>query len=169
MVEKDQLFSTKVKHTGLYDFKELYRILFEWLMEQGYDINEKSYKEVLQAGGAKEIEVEWEATRKVSDYFKFWIKVKFHPMGMTSVEVDVDGVKQKMNKGMVDVEVSCALLKDYEDRWSGKPIWKFLRTMYDKYLIRDRVEQYEGKLISEMDQFCAQAKSFLAMTGRRDF
>jgi hypothetical protein len=168
MVEKDSLFKTKIKHyNNLFDFKETYRILFEWLVDQGYDVNEKSYKESLQAGGAKEIEVEWEATKKVSDYFKFWIKVKFHPMGMTSVDVEIDGVKTKMNKGLFDIEVECALMKDYEERWSTMPIFKFLRTFYDKYLIRERIEAYEGKCIQEMEEFVAQAKSYLALTGRR--
>lgn len=168
MVEKDSLIKTKIKHyDNLFDFKETYRILFEWLMDQGYDVNEKSYKEVLQAGGAKEIEVEWEATKKVSDYFKFWIKIKFHPMGMTSVDVEVDGVKTKMNKGKMDIEVECALMKDYEERWSTIPFFKFLRTFYDKYLIRERIEQYEGRCIQEMEEFVSQAKSFLAITGRK--
>ncbi len=167
MVERDVLLKTKVKHTGFYDFKETYRILFEWLLDKGYDINEKSYKEVLQAGGAKEIEVEWEAVRKVSDYFRNYLKVKFHPMGMTTVEVEVDGVKQKMNKGQMDIEFECVLLKDYEERWSTSPFFKFLRTLYDKYLIRERVEKYEEKLIIEMDEMVGQAKAFLAMTGTR--
>jgi hypothetical protein len=168
MVEKDSLFKTKIKHyDSPFDFKETYRILFEWLVDQGYDVNEKSYKEVLQAGGAKEIEVEWEATKKVSDYFKNWIKVKFHPMGLTSAEVEVDGVKQKMNKGRMDIEIECALFKDYEERWSTWPLFKFLRTFYDKYLIKERTEQYEGKCIQEMEELVAQAKSYLAMTGKR--
>ena len=167
MPERDNLLKTKVKFDGFYDFKETYRVLFEYLLDQGWDMNEKSYKEVLQAGGAKEIEVEWECVRKVSDYFKFYMKVKFHPMAMTSVEVDVDGVKQKMNKGKMDIEVETALLKDYEDRWGGRPFFKFLRTLYDRYLIRERIEQYEQKLIVEMDEFVNQAKAFLAMTGKR--
>jgi len=167
MVERDVLFGTKIKHNGLYDFKETYRILFEWLMDHGYDVVEKSYKEVVQGGGAKEIEVEWDALKKVSDYFRFLMSVKFHPMAMTSVEVEIDGQKKKMNKGAMDVEVKIVLLKDYEERWSGRPIWKFLRTLYDRYLIRERVEQYEGKLIQEMNEFVAQTKAFLAMTGTR--
>ncbi|MDP1728770.1 MAG: hypothetical protein Q8L27_01035 [archaeon] len=165
MVEKDTLIKTKIKHNGIFDFKETYRILFEWLIDKGYDLNEKGYKEVLQAGGAKEIEVDWDAVKKVSDYFKNQITIKFHPMGMTSVEVEVDGVKQKMNKGAMDIEIACTLLKDYEERWSNGPFVKFLRALYDKYLIRERVEQYEGKLIAEMNEFVAQAKAFLAMTG----
>lgn len=167
MVEKDALFKSKVKHSGVFDFKETYRILFEWLIDQGYDVNEKSYKENIGAGGAKEIEIEWEAARKVSDYFRFMITAKWKILGMTSVEVEIDGVKQKMNKGQFEIEIKSILEKDYEDRWSGKPFVKFLRTMYDKYLIKERTEQYEGKLIGEMDEFVAQCKAFLNLTGKR--
>jgi hypothetical protein len=167
MVERDGLINTKVRHVGIFDFKETYRILFEWFIEQGYDFNEKSYKEVLGAGGAKEIELEWECVRKVSDYFKFEIKTSWKIIGMTSVEVEIDGVKQKMNKGDVAITFKTTLLKDYEERWSKKPLLNFLRTLYDRYLIRDRITAYEAKLITEMEEVVAQAKSFMALTGRR--
>jgi len=167
MVEKDILFKTKVKHKGLFDFKETYRILYEWLVAEGYDVNEKSYKEVLGPGGAKEIEIEWVALKKVSDYFRFEIDVNWHMIGMTSVEVEIDGVKQPMNKGQFELEVKSVLQKDYENRWENRPLLKFLRTLYDRYLIRERIEGYEGKLISEMDEFVAQCKSFLQLLGKR--
>lgn len=166
-MELDSLFKSKVRHVGIFDFKETYRILYEWLLDEGYDVNEKGYKEVMQPGNAKEIEIEWEAWRKVSDYFRFYIWVKFHPIGMTSVEVDIDGVKQKMNKGDFTIEVKCVLQKDYENRWENRPFMKFLRTLYDRYLIRERIESYEGKLISEMQEFLDQAKAFLSLTARR--
>jgi len=167
MVELDQLFKSKVKHNGIFNFKETYRVLYEWLIDQGYDLNEKQYKEVISAGNAKEIEIEWDAVRKVSDYFRFEIKVNWHIIGMTSVEVEIDGVKEKMNKGQFEIEAKCILQKDYEDRWTMNPFYKFLRGLYDRYVIPARIEQYEGKLIGENDEFLAQCKAFLALTGKR--
>ncbi|MBM3247013.1 hypothetical protein FJZ17_00515 [Candidatus Pacearchaeota archaeon] len=167
MAERDNILGAKVKHNGVFDFKETYRILYEWLVSQGYDMNEKTYKEVIGAGGAKELEIEWEAIRKVSDYFRFLLKVDWKIIGMTSVEVEIDGVKQKMNKGQFEIGVKAILIKDYENRWENRPIWKFLRGLYDKYVIKERQDQYEGKLIGEMDEFLAQCKAYLALTGRR--
>ena len=167
MSEQDPLIKTKIRHTGIFDFKETYRILFEWLLDKGYDFNEKSYKEVVGAGNARELEIEWVAVRKVSDYFRFMLKARWHIIGMTTVEVEIDGVKQKMNKGQFELEVQCSLEKDYEDRWANRPIWKFLRTFYDKYLIKEKTDQFEGRLIGEMDEFVGQCKSFLALTGRK--
>jgi hypothetical protein len=39
----------------------------------------------------------------------------------------------------------------------------FLRTFYDRYLIKERIERFEEKLILEMDDFSNQAKTFLNM------
>jgi hypothetical protein len=167
MAERDVLIGTKVRHVGIFDFKETYRILFEWFIDQGYDFNEKSYKEVIGAGGAKEIELEWINVRKVSDYFKYEMQVKWKIIGMTSVEVEIDGVKQKMNKGDLTIEFKITLIKDWDERWSKKPVLNFLRTLYDRYLIKERITAYESKLILEMEEVVAQAKSFLALTGRR--
>ena len=71
MAEKDILFKQKIRHTGIFDFKEMYRILYEWLIDQGYDVNEKQYKEVIGAGNAREIEVEWEGG---DDVFAKWVR-----------------------------------------------------------------------------------------------
>jgi hypothetical protein len=166
-MEKDTLIRTKIKHIGIFDFKEIYRLLFDWIVDMGYDMNEKTYKEVIGAGGARELEVEWDAVRKVSDYFRNQLEVRWHIIGMTSVEVEIDGVKQKMNKGQLELEVKCSLMKDYENKWEKKPLFKFIRTFYDKYLIKERTDIFEGKLIGEMEEFVGQAKSFLALTGTK--
>lgn len=167
MVEKDSLFSTKIKHQGIFSFKEIYKVLYGWLSSEGYLMNEKVYKENIGAGGAKEIEIEWMAYREISDYFKFQIKVTWHVVGMTDVEVEVDGKKQKMNKGQVEIKAKGTLLKDYAGVWENKPFFKFLRTVYNRYLIFSRIEKYETKLIGEVDEFVAQAKAHLSLTGKR--
>jgi len=164
-MEKDRLFETKIKNKGVFDFKGVYKVLYEWLVDQGYDVNEKGYKENIGAGGAKEIEIEWRAFRKISDYFRDVLELRWQILGMTNVEVEIDGVKQKMNKGQFEIRIKSVLEKDYESRWENKPFFKFLRTLYDKYLIPARIEQYEGKLLAEMDELVAQCKAYLSLTG----
>jgi len=170
MVEKDSLFKGKVRHVGTFDFKETYRVMFEWLIGEGYDIDEKYYKEIITGSGPngpiKEVDVWWEATKKISEYNKFFMTIRFHPLAMTSVEVEINGVKQKMNKGDFTIEFSSTLLKDYEDSWNS-PFLKNLRRLYENTLVRERTEQYEGKLITELQQLQEYVKSFLELTGRK--
>ena len=166
MVEKDKLFATKIKDKGIFNFKATYRALHTWLTDESYLLNEKKYKETVSASGAKDVEIKWAAEKKISDYFRFVIKVNWIVLGMTDVEVEIDGVKQKANKGQLELHISTVLEKDYENRWDNRPFFKFLRTLYDRYLIPSRIEKYEAKLLGEMDEFVAQCKAYLALGGK---
>ncbi len=165
MSEKDKVFEGKIKHTGIFDFKELYKFTYSWLVDENYFVMEKSYNEKITPTG-KEIEIEWNATKKISDYFKFVLKVTWRVIGMVSVEVEENGKKLKMDKAMLEIKVSAVLEKDYEHRWENNAFTKFLRGLYDRYIIRSRIEQYETKIFSEADEFIAQVKSFLAILGK---
>jgi len=166
MVEKDIVFKGKVKHKGIFDFKELYRFCFTWLVDKDYWVVEKSYSEKVNPNG-KEVEIEWDAKRKISDYFRFNLKVNWRILGMKDVEVEKEGAKITLNKGQPEISVSAVLEKDYEHRWEGSAFLKFLRGLYDRYIIRGRIEKYEDKIYSEADEFLAQVKAFLALEGKR--
>jgi len=165
MVEKDQVYSQKVKHTGIWDFKETYRYLYDWLIDNDYLVTERSYNEKITPTG-KEIEIAWEAKRKISDYFRFVLKLHWRILGMTDVEVKKGDAKVKMNKGYIEIKFTAVLEKDYEHRWENSSILKFLRGVYDRYIIRGRIEDYETKLFSEVDELIAQTKSWLALEGK---
>ncbi len=166
MVERDNVFSGKVKQTGIFDFKELYRFTYDWLVDKGYWVVEKEYTEKVNPNG-KEVVIIWEAQKKVTDYFRFFLKIEWRILGMKDVEVEQDGVKVGMNKGNPEIKTSAILIKDYESRWAKSSFTSFLRSLYDRYVIRSRIEQMEDKLFSEGDEFLAQAKAFLALEGNR--
>lgn len=110
----------------------------------------------------------WEATRKISDYFRFNLKIDWRIIGMQSVDVEDKntGKKVGMNKGNPEIKITAVLEKDYEGRWEGHTFYKFLRGVYDRYIIRTRIEQYEIKIFQEADELLAQVKSFLALEGQ---
>ncbi len=166
MAEKDKTAETKLKHDGLFDFKELYKFIYTLLTDMQYEVEERSYSEKNSAGG-KEIEVHWIGKRKVSDYFKFHIKVDYLILGLNSVEVTKDGVKAKTNKGSLEVKFSAYLEKDYDSKWESSPFLKFMRGIYDKYVIKQRIKDYENKAIADMVELSNQTKAFLALESKR--
>jgi len=166
MVEKDKIIENKIKRKGLFDFKELYRFCYTWLADEGYFVEERKYTEKVK-GNEKEIEIEWIAKKKISDYFRFTLKFNWRIIGMMPVEVEKNGKRIKMDQGDVEIKVSGILEKDYENRWEKTPFLKFLRGVYDKYIIRSRIEQYEDKIFGEVDEFVAQTKAFLTIEGKR--
>ena len=167
MVEKDQIFSSSMKSTGIFSFPDFYKFCYDWLTEEtGLEIQENKYKEKL-AGNEKFIDIEWTGTKKVTDYFKFEIKVEFKIEKLLEVEMVKDNVKIKTNKGAVQIKIKGSLLRDYQGKFETTATRKWMRSIYEKWVIRPRIDEYEGKLAGECDEFLSQAKAFLDLEGKK--
>jgi hypothetical protein len=167
MADKDLLVKEKVDHSGIFSFSGLYSFAHSWLKDkEDYGVIEDKYTEKV-SGDKRDIRIEWTATKKLGDYFKIEIKLEFNAIEMTDVEVEIDGQKKKMNKGKVTVEVKGALIKDYSSKWEEKPFNKFLREVYNKYIIPQRVEGLEDKVRADTKMLKDDMKAFLDTTGRR--
>lgn len=167
MAEKEEVFSSKVKYEGIFDFKEFYKFCYQWLVEEmQLDVMEDKYTEKI-SGDSKGIKVEWTGTRKVTDYFKFSVNVKFEILNLTSVEITQSGRKIKMNNGSVEVKVKGLLIRDYDGKFEKTATKKFMRSIYEKWVVASRIEQFEAKLISDCNEFLSQAKAFLDLEGNR--
>lgn len=167
MPEESTVFKGKLKHAGMFDFKELYKFCYSfWKENKEYLITEKAYGEKITPTG-KEIEIEWETMKKVSDYFKLASKIKWRILGFTEVEAEREGKKIKVNKGEIEITVESKLIRDYEGRWETSAFMRFSRSVYDKYIIKNKIEEMEEKLFGESDEFLAQVKAFLSLEAKR--
>jgi len=166
MAEKDKIFSGKVVKKGIFNFKDLYAFTYDWLVGEGYKVTEKKYEEEI-TGDSKKVEIQWETKKKISDYFRFMIKVDWRFLNLKDIEVVKEGKKEKMNSGTAEIKINGILVKDYEHKWEDQPIWKFLRGVYDRYIIKSRIDSYEDKIKEETEEFIAQCKSFLALEGKQ--
>lgn len=165
MAEKDTQFSGKIKQKGIFDFKKFYNFAYDWLRDEGYKVIEKNYTEEI-TGDSKKIEIKWEAKKKVSDYFQFMIRTDWLILNLKNVEVQKEGKKVKMNSGKPELKIKGYLIKDYEHRWEDIPFFKLLRGIYDRYIIKSRVESYEDKVLDETEEYIAQCKSYLTIEGK---
>lgn len=167
MTEKETIFSSSVKYTGIFLFSNLYKFCYEWLTEEtGLDISEDKYVEKL-IGDVKSIGVEWTGTRKITDYFKFQIDVKFEITGLKNVEIDQGGKKIKTNQGEVKITTKGILLRDYKGKFETTVLKKFMRSIYEKWVIPSRIEQFEEKLAEDCDEFLNQTKAYLDLEGKK--
>lgn len=166
MPETSTIYKEEVKHVGFWSFKELYNFCYQWLKDEGYNVFEDKYIEKL-SGAGKEIQIEWQAKKKISDYYRFIIKVKWHILGMNDAEVEKDGRKEKTNKGEVKITFEGILERDYEARWETHQVYKFMRSIYDKYIMRTTVDEYENRLQNKTVTFIEQVKAFLVLEGKK--
>ena len=162
MAQKKQVYKETFKHTGYWKYSEVYDMMFFWLREHGYKIKEDNYNEKIIASG-KEVIIEWKAEKKVTDYFEFQIKTDWHILHMKDVEVEIDGKKTKTQNGEVEIIFKGNLIKDYEKRWEDKPLWKFLRGVYEKYVIRATVDEFEDDAEDDVRELIGELKAFLKL------
>lgn len=163
---QEEIYSTKMKYDGIFSFKDYYKFCYDWLNEEtGVDLSEKEYNEKI-TGNSKELKVKWEGEKKLTDYFKFVIKVEFHITNMSNVEINREGAKIKTNQGSVKTSVKGILVRDYEGKFETKPFDKFLRGIYEKWVITQRIQQFQDFVAGKCDGFLEQAKAYLDIEGR---
>jgi hypothetical protein len=168
MGDKDKIFSSAVKHNGIFNFAAFYKFCYDWLKDEfGLDpVAEDKYGEKL-VGDAKEINVEWTGTKKMTDYFKYHVKVEFKVLGLTKIELNQNGAKIDTNKGSVEIKVKGILEHDYDGKFDSSPTKAFMRGIYEKWVIKARVKALEGKLAADCDEFLTQAKAYLDLEGKK--
>ena len=165
MAEKSEVYSQKIKQKGFWNYTELYNFCFSWLEDEGFGVSEKEYTEKVSSFG-KEINIKWEASKGVTDYFKYKIEVSWHILGMKEAEIERDGKKETTNKGEVEIKILATMIRDPEDRWEKKPIWKFMRATYEKFIIKPTIDEYEGRLEDKAKKYVSEIKAFLQIEGR---
>ena len=149
-----------ISFSGLFSAKDLYSIIDTWLMDNRYDKREIRNSELVRQEG-KYIEIELLPWRKITDYAKYEIKVRVMIKNMTHVEVEKDGKKVKMDKGDVTVILDGYLTTDYENVWEAKPVYYFLRTLFDKYIYKLYTNRFEAGLKSDVFHLNRQIKGLL--------
>ncbi|MEI6849749.1 MAG: hypothetical protein WCK29_01795 [archaeon] len=167
MAEKDQVAKEKVEHTGIFDFKGVYGFANGWFRDEGFDLEEEKYSEVV-TGNKRNIKFDWKATKNMSDFFKHELKAKFEIKDLEDIEVEIDGKKKKTNRGKISVEVKGTLITDQSSKWDITPFYRFLRDAYSKYVIPARVGSNADKVVSDVIGFKEELKAFLELSGRRN-
>ncbi|MEK6897056.1 MAG: hypothetical protein AABW93_00845 [Nanoarchaeota archaeon] len=167
MPEKEIIFSSKIKYSGIFSFKDFYKFCYDWLKEEtGLELSEDKYAEKID-GATKKIEVTWTGGAKLTDYFKFEAKVDIKADGLKEIEVNQSGAKVRTNQGSVEVEIKGTLVRDYEGKFETTAFKKFLRGIYEKWVIPSSIEEYQGKISGACDSFLNQAKAYLDLEGKK--
>ena len=163
MALRDYLFKDiKIKQDGVFDLEACYKVLWRWFELNNYTFAEKEYQDIDEPGG-KHTEISWYGEKKIDAYVKFVIEITFLILGINKVEIERGGMKVKTSKGSVEMRISSYLLKDDEDAWGKSSMQKTMRLLYDRYIIRNRLQRLENELNNEAGAFIDEIRSFLEM------
>ena len=153
----DQL---KMVYEGLFDLNGFYRMIDSWFYEKQYDkLERRNYEQVLPTG--KDIEIELLPWKKTTTYFKNIIRMRMRFVNVKDVEIEKDGVKLTVNHGTVRIIIDGYLESDYEGWWEEKPMFYFIRTLYDKFIYKNQFKYYEGWVIGDIQDLHSRIQKFL--------
>lgn len=150
------------KMKAVFNVKETYKHAKEWLEYWRYDVVEKKYKHK-EAGDGKEVEIVWNCTREIDEYTQFYIEIRWLCLNMKDIIVNIGNQKIKMNKGEINVFVSAYLVLDWQNKWEERPILKFLRSFFEKYLYHGHIQSLKEELWKEAWAFYNEIKAYLNM------
>ncbi len=163
MAEKKILvFDKTFSYSGLFSVKEFYKATRSWLDEHGYGPHEVMHEEQIFEDG-KQIFVEINADKKLSDYAKVvWI-TKLTFSNIEEVEVEVDGASIKTNKGSVKCVTMVISNTDWDKTFEQNPFQYFLRVLIDKYVFKSYLSKAEKRATKDYAIFEDYLKSYLNM------
>jgi len=146
----------KVSQESTFDMQELYKLGRTWFNKHGYDFYEKEYLST-QKEEAKSASIKWEAERKVDDYIRFHIEVRIKFKNLREVQ----GKKKMMNTGEISFSTEAYIVRDYESNWEKGFMTKFIRGVYDTFIIRGKIDKDKQRLDRETKEFFNEVRTFL--------
>jgi len=153
----DQL---RLNYEGLFDIPEMYKMIDGWFYEKGYDKYEKKNEEQVLPTG-KEIIIDLRPWKKITDYAKNEIRIRIFMHHVKEIDIEKEGAKVTMHQGQIQMIFDGYLETDYENKWENKPIYFFLRTLFDKYIYKGYTSKFEDRLVNDVHDIHTRIKSFL--------
>src|SRR3989338_4097744 len=153
----------KIRWQGTTDFANVYKNMKLWLEDRGFvdeKTLEKKFTERRFAGGIKNLEISWECSKKISNYFTYNMKITFLILGMSEAEVQIGDIKRKLDKGDFEIRIK---------GWVGvgNPDWEkssFIDSVYFNFIGRRRLEEHKVVYYTLLYQFVDHVKENFGLT-----
>ena len=151
-----------LSYEGVFNLKDLYRIIDSWFKDRGYDKQEiKNWEDVSE--NEKQIVIEIIPYKKVSDYARIDIRLFMIFSKIAEIEVEKDSLKFKMNKGRAEFYFDAYVVTDYENKWESRPIFFFIKNVFDKWIYRIYTSNYDSEAIRDATEIENEIRSYLNM------
>jgi hypothetical protein len=161
MAEKRIVFSpTKIKYSGLFNITEIHKFIMNWFKKNDFDmVEELTCEQIFEK--EKQITYEYKPYKKFTDFAKTYIYLKFNFDNVQDVTIELEGIKKKMHKGSLSIEVKGLLETDYENKWETKPFYYFLKVVFEKFILGSHEDYYQKYTKKKCELFVEETKALL--------
>jgi hypothetical protein len=177
---------TKVKYKDVFNLKNLYVMMHEYLLEEKWfgkegpvagdpskqhryieDLYlEKFCQKGLHSGG-KELWIYWRLFKKpegkYSGYLRYKLNIDFHGVYIQNREIMHQGKKLKVQWGELEVFFNGAVETDYKGEWKNHWFLRHWQELYEHRIISQDLEKHEKQLWRDIYRLTSQVKRYLDM------
>ncbi len=140
-------------HKGIYDLSNIISISNSYLKQLKYDITDKKHEEKTKSSG-REVKLDWIAEKKVSEYVKYIIELTI----LVKDQIDILFGKKKLQKGRMEVLIKAYMDKNYKATFKDSKLSEALRRIYDKFIAKKTLDDYEDALKDESNELARLVK-----------
>lgn len=163
MVEKKiVVYDLRLSYNGPLSIEDFYKEVDDWTREKGM---EKEIKKKMEHINPKGKEIEWtvECWKKVADYG--WEIVRLRAIFHNVKEVDVlkRGRRMRINQADALLIFDGILETDVSHKWEQKPLFYFLRALFDKYIYKFHTEKHFGVVYADTHDLHKRLKAFFSL------
>ena len=149
MVEKVLVLDgLELNYEGIFDLNRLLRTINDLLAQKGYKQSEKVREEIIKPTG-KFFSIELRPGKAMSDYEALMIKIRMEINNLQDIDVIIDNVKTKANKGNIRMIFDAWTTTDYEFRWEQQPWYWLLRGFFEKFFFKVSSNRHHDVLVDD--------------------
>lgn len=170
--------SLEIENEETFHLKNLYKLIHDWLVEEGFkdiygsdDNVEIFYLEKILGTGAKEHRIWWRAYKipNNSHYYRYFMRINFLTINMKSIEVMHQGHKMKTDRGDLIINIDSYLQLDYNRNWRGpagakkKPFIMRFDPLFRRRVYKAQIEAYKIDLYKTTYRLQGVIKQYLKL------
>ncbi|MBI2548503.1 hypothetical protein HYW21_04085 [Candidatus Woesearchaeota archaeon] len=162
----------RVRHIGILNLKEFYRMMHDWFVELEYGtFEDKKFAESLM----------WEErSQQYGRTIWFWWRGKFIPqkssfhrralhiecncVNIQDKEIIREGKKYKVQSGEVNVYCKSILESDYTGAWKKNWLMKNLQEIYWRRMVHRTFQEHRLRVMEDADNLKETVKQFFNLT-----
>ncbi len=155
-----------IKFSGAFDILELLGAIKRWYAKRYYELTEKEQSEAVKSSG-KEIVIEYEGVKKVTEYVTFKAVVKIYILRLIDVLVETPNGKEKKQQAEIDINIRSWLIKNYKNTFKKtSKTQEFFRQVYERFIGKTHLEDLKTKLTNETLMLMDEIKAVLQVPKR---
>ena len=152
----------RIDYKGPVNLNNFFRLIENHLWERGYDKRQDKDFEINTPSG-KYIEWQYSPWKKITDYVRYFVKVRIIGYDFVKAEVIVDNKKTKVDTGRLVMAFDAFIEYDYDSYWDSRPFLHFLRVVYDYFVFKAYTERFENMLANDSNNLYSMIEDFFNM------